>query len=438
MEPAYQVEDFEEYESFFNKHFRNNVCNKSVKSKKNIVSNPEHSFIHQFVDNLNYICSEKEEVCDMYCLFSILRPYKHITDYLTYQIRGYPYHVVYLYLKFLLLDVERKQLIENYLNRVSNILNYIKYQRKTINFLDDGIDRFDFPEEDKICLEEIMKEIYFIMNEDILMDFLDPYDAFKNYRRLDITKSENIEYRIDHYGNTNFLDKIRIPLLYSSNIIFLYNFNYYISNTPEYQSMCDDGETSINGLEDFLRRYRKNTDKFIKIYNFLYNFKYFQRNKDDIELFNRQYDNLPINSIVIIDNTRRFCQTVIEINSLTNQDLFRYSVVTQLFKELFDVHMCENSSFYLYFDLLLNNTFKYKQRYPNDDYKMSFYIRPEKCIDTIFHQKYKSYFKSKLYNSLTFINNVYLKSLKEQSVQELKEFLEKVLITHHYHKSVKY
>jgi len=388
MTDKYTIEDFAEYEQIF-------------------ISKGES--IGSLVENLNSVISSDKEVCDMYICMNYLSKYKNIYKHLQRILKSDLCKYIYLYFKFLLLDDEVKENVYNQIIlRISNLLHYFLKEQYTEHKLFYNTNEENFY---KLTLIDIMSEIYDINNDDTLLNFMDNTNAFNEYVRLDIEKLQNIDYRNDFYVTEQFYEKFTFIVWMFDTIPFTYNFVYYMSNTPEYQSMLNDGEISITSKEDFMRRFESNTDKFIRLYNFI-------NNDGDIFIPIHNYDTIPTDKIILNRNP-----DILYINKIKYVNDF----MCLIFDSPFTIYNCEYKSF-----KKVLNKYNYNNLYPNNEYKMM-------IIEQIdLKKRYKSYFKSKLYGNLDFINFLYNKYKHIVEIKELTDYLEEIIKKQHYNKNIKY
>lgn len=388
MANYYQPNDFQEYEHLLD-------------SKDEIAC---------IVHNLNKIISTQQEVCDMYICMSHFMKYKSIHQKLKRFVKSDLAKDVYMYFKFLLLDDQVKdRYYETIIIPISNLLHYILKDHFACNKLfynGDTDSDFDF-----------LSVIYDMNNDDTLLNFMDHTNARNEYQRLDEEKIRNIEYRPDFYLTDNFYEKFTFITWMFESIKFTYNFVYYMSNTPEYQSMLREGEISISSKEDFMRRYKSNTEKFIRLYNFIQNC--------GINISIQEYDTIPTNRIII--PTNKIIQDGTPDVLLTSENVSLY--VQKLIFLIFETPMHSNYIFYTPFNKFL---LKHNYNYQSDNYKM---IIKE---DTTLKKRFKSYFKSELYVSLDYINYIYSKYKNNSKMSEFTNYIYEILQTHHFNKMLKY
>lgn len=229
---------------------------------------------------------------------------------------------------------------------------------------------------------------------------------FSKYKKLN-----NIDYRNDFFVTEQFYEKYLFIVWMFETIPFTYNFVYYMSNTPEYQSMLKEDEISITSREDFMRRFESNTDKFIRLYNFI-------NNDGDICIPIHNYDTIPTDKIILNRNP-----DILYINKIK----FVNDFMCLIFDSPFTIYNCVYKSF-----KKVLNKYNYNNLYPNNEYKMMII----EIIDL--KKRYKSYFKSKLYGNLDFINFLYNKYTHIVEIKELTDYLEEIIKKHHFNKKIKY
>lgn len=400
MEQYYQVEDFQEYKDVF-------------KSKGDSID--------ALVENLNRIISTNEQVCDMYiCMSYMYHKNKNIYNQSERLLKSEIAPIIYIYFKFLLLDAEIKDLYYNtIILRLNNLIHKLK-KGSSVSMSNLFYTTDDFVQEEP--LENIMTEIYEINNNDTILYFMNHTNALNEYTRLDVTKLNNIDYRSDFYVTEGFYEKFTHVYSMFDNIKCIYHLNYYMSNVLEYQSMLNEGETSISSKEDYMRRFYKNTDKFIRLYNYSNN----NTTKDLAD-----YDDIPTDKIIL----NRHPDIII------SDSAGRSKYVRKLFNLIFECPMHSNHMFYTPFRNLIDKKYNYKTLYPNDEYKIYECIHIYNISNQIFHKlrtRYKSYFKTKLYGNLDYINYIYNKYKEVNELKELNEYLKHVIDTHHFNKRIKY
>lgn len=390
MTNNYQIEDFAEFEQI-------------LKSKGDLIAS--------LVENLNSIISTNNEVCDMYICMNYFSKYKNIYTHIQRILKSDIGKLIYIYFKFLLLDDEVKENVYNkFILRISNLLHYFLTKQYSEHKLFYNTNDENF---DKLTLIDMMSEIYDIHNDDTLLNFMDYTNAYNEYVRLDIEKLQNIDYRNDFYVTEQFYEKFTFIVWMFDTIPFTYNFVYYMSNTPEYQSMLREGETSIQSKEDFMRRFQSNTDKFIRFYNYI-------QNDGDICIPIQDYDKISTDKIILNRNPDIL---------LTNENKTQF--VNDLICIIFESPFTTYRDFYNSLKKVLIK-FNYNNLYPNNEYKMM--IKDE--IDL--KKRYKSYFKSKLYVNLDFINFIHDKYKHIVELKELTDYLEEIIKKHHFNKIIKY
>lgn len=228
-EQVYYEQDFQEYISYFESQGTN---------------------IGDFVQDINDIIQHENLQTD---LVSLLNELERINPYMTtkelriFQ-KDYPSHMqieIYIYLKFLLLENEKKD-------------NFIKLS-KCIAFVDNLLvsKRSDLKEAEIILF---LKYFYKFMNCDELTDFMDITDTYGQYINLDTSKMNNMLYKKDEYISPSIFSYfVKFSNLYNRSRL-LYNLIYILSKETD----------AINAVEDFVLRFNEQCiDKFVIMSNFI-------------------------------------------------------------------------------------------------------------------------------------------------------------------------
>lgn len=228
-EQVYNEQDFQEYKSYFESQGTNIV---------------------DFVQDINDIIQHENLQTD---LVSLLNELERINPSMTtkelriFQ-KDYPSHMqieIYIYLKFLLLENEKKD-------------NFIKLS-KCIAFVDNLLisKRSDLKEAELILF---LKYFYKFMNCDELTDFMDITNTYGQYISLDTSKMNNMLYKKEEYISPSiFCYFVKFSNLYNRSRL-LYKLIYLLSNETIY----------INAVEDFVLRFHEQCiDKFVIMSNFI-------------------------------------------------------------------------------------------------------------------------------------------------------------------------
>lgn len=228
-EQVYNEQDFQEYISYFESQGTN---------------------IGDFVQDINDIIQHENLQTD---LVSLLNELERINPYMTtkelriFQ-KDYPSHMqieIYIYLKFLLLENEKKD-------------NFIKLS-KCIAFVDNLLvsKRSDLKEAELILF---LKYFYKFMNCDELTDFMDITDTYGQYIKLDTSKMNNMLYKKDEYISPSIFSYfVKFSNLYNRSRL-LYNLIYILSKETD----------AVNAVEDFVLRFSGECiDKFVIMSNFI-------------------------------------------------------------------------------------------------------------------------------------------------------------------------
>jgi len=402
----YTMEDMNEYNSFFKK---NNI-NKSF-----------------FIECLNQITDPKNIVCDFNFVLSYIRElnidiYKYIRNHLAHPS---DYYVWYFYFKFLLLDDNNKNLFyDKYFIPISNFKSYILYgliSNKTIL-------------SNKEHINDILKKIYnYIQYEDELNNFMDFKDNYRNYQRLDISKIQNILYKMDKYMNNYTLSSIFYFIQNYNSIQLLYHFiyynNVYVYNIIYIKIDDENDDYKVNGLSEFIDMFNSSINIYIKMWNFINDTKYngLNNNIENIEEF---ISNIPVDIYANPSNNFDYYKI--------NNEEDKYNIIINLFRyTFFDVINNYNTNikkkFQSYIHIFLN---KGKDIIYIDN--MLEYINPDPFNNGLYlYKRYMNYCNSKLLDGLTFMNlQVYSVLLKKKylnnDLKELKTFLEKIFKEYNY------
>lgn len=419
MAHYYEISDFSEYEQIF--------C------QMNTYSDPFIT-ITDFVNSLNYVVEEEKEkeVCDFMVAMMAMR--KRYADYyyvLLDRIKSSEKNVldVYFYLKYMLLDNEQRE--EIFYDRMTKIGLLIRDVRAS-NF---GMNN-----------EIVMRTIYDIMNDDILEDFMSHRDTMNNYRRLDISKLSNITQgpdleRRDFDIMNTILDKY---VHYYFRIRFIYRLVYCISDLNN-TVILKDGETSISGCDDFVRRFMYNLDSFMMIYNYrscVYPewYKQFWSNtsyREDLE------------DIILQIPGDRLCHPG-KITQISEQQKNHY--IQQFVIKTINGEMSFCSSIHTRDTDMINNSMRvYLQvkngyDYDDDTYGLFKSLNHYNVNNKQLYPIYKDYINSKMYRSLYILSEVivlvdkYNKKKKEgwEQRKELQDYIKHLLKTYHFEYELKY
>jgi hypothetical protein len=415
----YQEADFLEYNSIF----------------KNLEFD-----ITKFVNSLNYVISEKEKPCDMFGflkkMYKTSKPhFDTIIKFLKIvEKKKYDYYVspnyntigVYLFCKFLLLNEDKKHHIHTAIERLTklgihlNIIDDILIQRSYIDVVKN------------YSLDKFLEEAFSLSEDDVLSDFMTCYDALNQYQRLDIENIQNIIYQIDHYCNdlyiTNFIDGIYKYY----RLKFLINLNECLAQTTT--PLLYDG---INSLQDFKRKFKINKIMYMRLYNYLTSgYSYFKETQWNGNISDEQFvqifNSIPNDEPICPDNHDDFYE--IEPNS----DVYVGRFINRYFirNENSFMLLLQEDSYNKKIDLFLQKQLKYNTLYPNDIlYKYMFGL---KNMDKMLKNKYKDYYKSELYNSLSTLSLVSIKAFstfrdtQDTIYYELEQYLNNILEQNQY------
>jgi hypothetical protein len=334
----YTLEDFEEYKQFMADN---------------------HINVEEFIDNINHIVLEKEQVCDFYiCMNKIYHTSKELYYRLVHFIQYQNPYGAYIIVKYLLLDEESK-----------------------ISFKNKYIDRMTIFKRESENKDLFVREIYELSNDDELNNFMDYTDNFNNYKPLDISKLDNIKHLSDFILNYQ-IHGILLVIDEYVRINFIYNLNYYLSNKPTYKSMLKDGEVNISGYEDFKRRFESNIDMFMILWNYMFKLIPYYRKENQIKL---HIDYLPSDRIYNIYG--------MDEQIITDEYKFEL-IITNLRKMIYSSN--SQSSEDLFFMIFLKLKFNYDESNPIDEYQMLKSYRYIKNHNSIILSRIKQYSNSKL------------------------------------------
>lgn len=396
MAEYYQVSDFDEYKSIFS----------------------DYTTLSDFVNSLNYCVSEEREneICDFMMVLTTLQEKSHLLyDELIDLIRTDNKNTlsVYLYMKFLLIDEEKQQIILNKFKDIQNVCRTIlsRVFRKTN--------------------EELMRLIFTIVEDDILDDFMSHQDMFNNYRRLDLTNLHSIAERNDLTRK-----KMRTIVIHSREyfrIKFVYKLVYFVSDKNNTKCL-EDNENSISPLDDFIRRFNKNSDTYIILWNYIYCiYGEFKLHLDS--------------NVVIEDDLKEIIDKIPIDKNISNQQIFsteqRDMYIQRLILDIIiSSDNISNNTFnntYENDNLPLRLFMKYKLYYQDDDYclfkSLNYYI----SHTMILYEKYIKYTNSNLFQNLNKIYEVTMlidkcnEFVEKDKLVELRDYLQNIL-THYYYK----
>jgi len=368
MSQTYTFEDLQEYVPIF--------------------ENREHPIdYNKFIDDLNFVLSEQEQVCDFYVMMkqiSTINPtfYKKIVTILNHKENNTL--SIYLYFKFLLLDEETKVL---FINKYFDAIELLHQSMDPSIILKRKEDNFQI-------FREHITSIYELVNDIVIDDFYDYTDNFNNYRQLDIEKIIQLTFD-ERYMKEEFIQFFFTCSRTYFRMKMINKFIYYISDKTNIPTL-NEGEISITGSEDFYRRIIVNLDIFFILYNYLYivyGGEIHRNNLDDISI-KRIVSEIPINHRKIL-------------NYKILNDIERlYYIRKMLHEMIFSVDLKPSYNSYLeesddILRIFLRAKFEYNDK--EDIYNIFTYNRYNEVHSKILFDKFISYRQSKLYKAL---NNI--------------------------------
>lgn len=361
----YNQEDFQEFVEFFNQPIF------SFYNQTNIT-------LEDFVDSLNYIVEDKECVCDFDLLMHYIKKIDECKYYTSIHLRvisKYNRHLsVYFYFKFLLLDENEKQIFLN--NEFFNTIHVFNILLK------------------KSTLTELMQSVFKIADDTYLDNFFDYKDNYRNYQRLDTNKLDNI--KINTYIDKKFMEQFLTSVENYFKIKFLFHLIYNISNENNYKP-----EDNVSVADDFIYRFYNSEKFFLNMYHYFYKERPLSRNIIKTELrYTYELEDLLDKGLKLPD-----------FNNLTQFDVKK---IQYLLTEFFNTYIYSN-------ERRLNEL-------------MSIFIKHKSLLDhlnyieihsQILSNRYNEYYNSKLYVSLSNINNVKEKLITYMRVNKIDKITDK-------------
>jgi len=380
MEQIYTINDFNDYNNFF----------KDIDLDKKL-----------FIDYINNILNEKSKICNFNYMISLIRDIHPPTfNYIIERLNKPLYHrTFYIYIKFLLLDNEKKDYFyDKYILPFIKLKDNIKYVRD---------------------IENIISSIFLYVDDIELINFMEIEDIFGNLLELNVVNKENIKYNFEKYMNNTCLSNIEYFITMYDGFQLIYRLTYYLSDRHrgiEEQSCLLNCETiSKNSLIDFQNRFFSKyvLDELIKLkfMTMTPNLYYESHNPNTIEgILKDIKQRYPVNTIVF-----KFIDEICD-----GYNIIRFSHRFEHYYKQF-----------LHYDI------------EEDKYRLYKYSRGDiSNISDKLYNKHKSYLRSELVNSLSFIySNVYCRLMErklDQNLLELKEYLDKVFDEYHYHKLINF
>jgi len=415
----YQESDFMEYNSIF-ENFDYDITN--------------------FVNSLNYVISEKEKPCDMFAflqkMYKTSKPhFDTIIEFLKIVEKPrYDYYVspnyntigVYLFCKFLLLNEDKKHHIHTSIERLTKLGIHL-------NIIDDILIQRSYIEVVKnYSLDNFLEEAFSLSEDDILSHFMTCYDALNQYERLDIENIQNIIYQIDNYCNVSYITNFIDGIYKYYRLMFFINLNECLAQTTT--PLLYDG---LNSFEHFKRKFKINKIMYMRLYNYLISgysyFTYSQLNGNiSEEQFVHIFNSIPNDKPIFPDNHDDFYEIVPDSDVYVGRFINRYFIRNGNSFMLIQDEGCYNKRI----DLFLQKQLKYNTLYPNQVlYRYMFGLQN---MDKMLKDKYKDFYKSELYNSLSTLSLVSIKafstfrSTQDTIYYELEQYLRNILEQNHY------
>jgi hypothetical protein len=379
MEQIYAIDDFNDYNTFF----------QDINLDKKL-----------FINYINNILHENSKICNFNYMISYIRDIHQPTfNYIVERLNKSLYHrTFYIYIKFLLLDNEKKDYFYNkYILQFISLKDDIKCVRNVKN---------------------IISSIFSYVDDIELINFMEVEDIFGNLLELKVENKENIKYNFEKYMNNTCLSNIEYFIDMFDGFQLIYRLTYYLSDRLsgfDNQSSLNAETISKNACIDFHNRFFNKyvLDEFIKLkfMTMTSNLYYEIHNPNTIDvILSELKKNYPVNTIVF-----KFIDEICNRNNI-----IKYS------------HRFEH----FYKDFLHYNI-------EADKYKLYEYSKGDILnISHKLYDKHKSYLRSELVYNLRYIySEVYCKLINkklDQNLLELKEYLDKVFEEYHYHKLINF
>lgn len=378
----------------------------------------------QFIKHLNIVTSPESQLCDFNAMLSYLRDVDGYSfRYIASSLNREPIHyrVWYFYFKFLLLDNEYEQKDDFY-------KNYIKKLLSVNGLFHSGRGK------DKNEWDVILRLFYEFVNDEPLQIFMDCFDNYGQYIRLDLSKKDNIGYKKHKYINNHILDVFYDVIENFDLVHFCHNIIYCISDKYGYQKI-----ENSNGLIDFQQRFHSNIDKYIIAWNAM-SITYFSICNVNISSHKKMIENIPIDRMGCLNRYGYFDgDKVVEIKKDG-----KYTLLSNLFESIF---LSSSNKFNEKYDDLFRFYLEKVIEYDiyEDKYKLYFYrdsCFKENKIEFKLEIRYIGYLQSELVKSLDYMNShVYSKLINiniDEDLKELKTFIEKIFEEFNYHKLIRF
>jgi hypothetical protein len=377
----------------------------------------------EFIEHLNIVTSPESQLCDFNAMLSYVRDIDGYSfKYIVSSLNREPiyYRIWYFYFKFLLLDNEPK---DNFYK------TYIKKLLSVNELFDSGRGK------DKNEWDVILRLFYKLVNDEPLQFFMDCFDNYGQYIRLDLSKKDNIGYKKDKYINNYILD-VYVDVIENFGLVhFCHNIIYCISDKYGYQKI-----ENSNGLIDFQQRFHSNIDKFIIAWNAM-SITYFSICSINISSHEKFIENIPIDRMGCPNRYGYFDgDKVVEIKE--NE---KYILLSNLFESIF---LSSSNKFNEKYDDLFRFYLEKVLKYDiyEDKYKLYFYRDNgfnEKRIEFKLEVRYIGYLQSKIVNGLDYIHSrIYTKlkniNIDDEDLKELKTFIKKIFKEFNYHKLISF
>jgi hypothetical protein len=414
----YQESDFLEYSFFFEKNDLDITIT-----------------ITKFVDSLNYVISEKEKPCDMFSFIfkmykiskshcgTIIKFLKNVDTLFNDDLVNTNYNTIgiYFFCKFLLLNVEKKHYIHTRINKLLQLSKLVD----TPNYYEIVRD---------YSMDEFLEEAFLLSEDEVLCDFMICYDASNQYKRLDIDNIENISYQINNYCIDSYINKFIEGIVKYYFLKFFINFNECLAHTTT--PLLND---EFNSFQHFKRMFKINRIMYMRLYNYLRGgYKYFSESQLNGDISDEQFcyifNSIPNDVSIIFDG----CDDEQKIQP--NSDVYIGRCIQRYFIYTYGVmHRQKDSDNRYsnnYINLFIKKQLKYETLHSNDIlYKYKYGL---KNMNEMLNTRYKDYFKSELYKSLSTISLVTLKvyttwkSTQDIIYYELEKYLKNILEQNYY------
>lgn len=267
MEQIYTINDFNDYNTFFQD-----------------INLDKKSFIYY----LNNILNENSKICNFNYMISLIRDIHPPTFYYIVERLNKPlYHrTIYIYIKFLLLDNEKKDYVyDKYILPCISLKDDIKFVRNINN---------------------IISSIFSYVDDIELINFMEVEDIYGNLLEFNVVNKENIKYNFEKYMNNTCLSNIEYFIDMFDGFQLIYRLTYYLSDRLsgfDNQSSLNEENISKNACIDFQNRFFNENvlDELIKLkfMTMTSNLYYERHNPNTIDsILSDLKQNYPVNTIV--------------------------------------------------------------------------------------------------------------------------------------------